>query len=313
MSGLFDNLRVRNVEVMLQLLSTTKRRRREYLHRRYNERANSFDATLSFLQSCGLVEERDRILDMNKESLSTDLKGMELSRLLIERLFAPNSIFREECLTYISRFDIVDGQVVYRPTGEQRSADSALRNLLMDLAVVSYDNINGRYVLAPSQYSLYVYASREACAITPSELEGLQVNRGELGLSAEHEIMSFERQRVGTPLAHRVVHVAVTDASAGYDIESVTVYSGCELVPRLIEVKAVPLHDYRFYWTANEIGMARALGCWYHLYLLPIGTRGQSLLDQLWIICDPSLAVLGSADTWDTDCNVVECRMRRDT
>ena len=82
-------------------------------------------------------------------------------------------------------------------------------------------------------------------------------------------------------------HVSRRDVGAGYDIESVTVLLRGEYEARYIEVKAVSSEDLNFFWSANEIEVAKELGTTYYLYLVPVSKRGKLDLAKLKTIQDP--------------------------
>ena len=89
-----------------------------------------------------------------------------------------------------------------------------------------------------------------------------------------------------------------------------TIGSEDQLYPRLIEVKCVSLENYRFFWTANEVATAQALGSWYYLYLLPSSGPGKLRIDMLRIIPDPQVAILNCPEQWSVEDNVLECKIR---
>jgi hypothetical protein len=133
-----------------------------------------------------------------------------------------------------------------------------------------------------------------------------------MGLAAERVVVEYERDRLGPEFASRVEHVALSNAAAGFDVQSVTLQSSCDILPRFIEVKAVSPTDYRFYWSANEMVVARTFGSWYYLYLLPIGSDGRPRRELLRMICDPHNTVLACPDQWSVETNVVQCRLVSD-
>jgi hypothetical protein len=132
-------------------------------------------------------------------------------------------------------------------------------------------------------------------------------DRKALGDAAEIMVLAYERARVGTDLANRVNHVATTNPAAGYDISSVT-RAPQNLEPRYIEVKAVSAVTFEFFWTENEVNVARLLGSYYFLYLVPVITDGQFLMEQLRIVRDAYATVLGTS-AFAVESNVRRCRL----
>jgi hypothetical protein len=295
---------------MLELLRDVAFREAEYLRRRYAERATHFDATLAFLRNSDIVRKQGKDLQLIANEIFSELSRANLQHVLLQRLIARANPFRDEVLSYLRQFRIVGGKAAHRPTTEQRSGESDLRNFLMELGVVNYDKTNRQYLIAFDHYTLFIQAVRPVFPLGPLEFRKRQKGNEDLGLAAETEIVKFELQRIGKQFADRVIHVAATDVSAGYDIESITVDSEDQLSPRFIEVKAVSLDDYRFFWTANELALARSLGSWYYLYLLPTTARREFLINLLRIVPDPAFQVLECQDEWSVEGNVLECKMK---
>lgn len=310
-SSSFDNLSLQHIRALLELLASTGLRRKEHIRRRYLERASHFDVTVRFLEQLKIVRDKGVALSTkSRRALRHDLRGDELNHVLIKRLLHSETPLREELCQYLRQFRIVGNKAVYRPTPDQRSAESALRNLLMEMAIVSHDRENEEYVLDSEHASLYAAASSLAGVVPPSQIRKRQKAREEIGLAAERAIVAYERQRLGDTLAKRVDHVAARNAAAGYDIQSVSVIGDATTIPRFIEVKAVSPTTLGFYWTANEVTVAHSLGSWYCLYLLPVDTRSDLRLDLLRVISNPHATVLANPDQWDVEHNVLRCQMK---
>ncbi len=81
------------------------------------------------------------------------------------------------------------------------------------------------------------------------------------------------------------------------------------ILPRYIEVKAVPAKNLRFYWTANEVGVAEVFGSWYYLYLLPVDRHGVFCTERLQIIADPHSVVLKPSSDWLVESNILQCSL----
>ena len=307
----FDGLRRDQILVLLDLLQNSEVVEREYIKRRYLERAPRFETTLHFLTSIGTVDEKERHLSIAPAFLAGAKQAHveDVAWLVLHWAFDKKTSFQAALISYLKRFHIVEGRAVYRPSEASNNAESGVRNFLMELGVVARSEKNGEYILSPQHYVLYARALHPSRAISPEALQRIQEGKESLGYSAEMAVISYEKERLGARLASRVDHVASRNAAAGYDIDSVTVCASGEVVPRYIEVKAVPRGTYQFYWTSNEIGVAEALGLWYYLYLLPVGKDGVFNLDALRIIQDPHSDVFGSASEWDTESDVVKCTM----
>ena len=69
------------------------------------------------------------------------------------------------------------------------------------------------------------------------------------------------------------------------------------LIAIKIEVKAVSLNDYRFYWSKNEMKAARIHGDKYYLYLIPCMGYKKFDLGKMKIIQNPHKSILKN-ESW---------------
>lgn len=311
----FEGLHEPHISVLFSLLQESGVRSRDYIKRRYLERASRFDSTLHFLTEIGAVHANkdDLIINRAFQTLQGPVTREDLATIVIDLIVCTESCFRSEMFEYIKRFRVTDGRAVYKPSLEQRSAESGVRNLLMEWGVVAFDSSENQYVLAPEYAAVYAHAQHCGRSVSPAELQCRRRNKEDLGLGAEQAIVAYECERVGPGLADRIEHVALKNVAAGYDIQSVSVTEGNGILPRYIEVKAVPPHTLRFYWTANEVRVAEFFGLWYYLYLLPVDRQGVFNLQGLRMIADPHSAVFGSAGEWIVESDVMQCSLASHT
>lgn len=305
----FNGLRRQQILTLLDVLQDSELKHREYIERRYLERAPRFEITLQFLTEIGAVQDDNSVLTSTPtiQVLSGHVTRQNLAQVLINLIVCGENRFRSDVFGYIEQFRVTDGRAVHRPTVEQRSAESGVRNFLMELDVVSYDASENQYVLSAEYSALYANARCPSLSVSPAELQRSRQEKEDIGLSAEIAVVSYERQRVGAQLADRVDHIARRNVAAGYDIRSISVVAGDRILPRYIEVKAVPAGTFRFYWSSNEVRVAESFGSWYYLYLLPIDRGGTFNLEDLWIIRDPHSVVLGSVNEWIVERGVLVC------
>lgn len=305
----FDGLQWAQVEVLVDLLRECELRSESYIEKRYKARAAHFAPTLDFLTHIGLIKQnKGRILSHEElaQSPNTDLR-----LLVLECILRSRGRYCTEITRYLGGFSLCDGEVSFRSDARNRSKESAVRNFLMEIGVVGYDSHKDRYVLAPEHFPLYVQAREDTTHYSPSRITSAVAGREEIGAAAEMAVMEYERERLGATLAHRVEHVALRNAAAGYDVLSATVTSTTSTTPRYIEVKAVSFRSYQFHWTHNEVQVSHLLGSLYYVYLLPVGPQGKFLMDLLVTICDPYNVVLVHGDGWLVEHDVLLCRPQR--
>ncbi len=307
----FDGLHEPQISALLNLLQESGLKKRDYIKRRYLERASRFDGTLHFLTEIGAVQEDKGELTINPafRMLQRSIAREDLATIVIDLIVCRENCFRSELFDYLRRFSVADGRAVHRPSVEQRSAESGVRNLLMELGVVTFDSSQNQYVLTPEHAALFAHARYCGGSVSPAQARCNRRNKEDLGLAAEQAIVSYERERVGPGLANQVEHVALHNVAAGYDIQSISLTAGNGLLPRYIEVKAVPPQTLRFYWTANEVRVAEFFGSWYYLYLLPVDRQGAFNIQGLRIVADPYSAVLRSAGEWIVESDVMQCSL----
>jgi len=316
--SLFKGLRFSQVCVLIELLQESELSFLDHLNRRFRDKATNFRETIGFLSAIGAlrIKESQVWTDLPFPLLSTGeavAPRREIAKLLIPILIQHKNEYREEMFEYLCRFDVINGRAVHRTSEKERSSESALRNFLIEIGIILYDEMNDCYVISSEHCGLYAMAKLGSGSIYPSVIKKQQCEREVLGLNAERAAVKYERRRVGTRLTHLVHHIAERNARAGYDIESVTETADGELVPRYIEVKAVPQNTFCFYWTANERKVAKVFGAWYFLYLIPVGKNGRIDIESLCTICDPCTIIGGTTGEWIIEDDVVRCCRRNDT
>jgi hypothetical protein len=307
----FEGLHEPQISTLLGILLESGIKNSDYIKRRYLERASRFDSTLHFLTEIGAVQNvnGELIINPSFQSLRDPITTENLTAIIIYRLVGRESLFRSELFDYVNRFRVLNGQVIYRPSVEQRSAESGVRNLLMELGVVRFDSSENQYVLMPENALLAAHARNVGLSVSPAEFRYSQRNKEELGFAAEQAIISYERNRIGPGLVDKINHVALRNIAAGYDIQSISVTESNRILPRYIEVKAVPAQTLRFYWTSNEIRVAEFFSSCYYLYLLPVDKIGDFDFERLRIIADPCSAVLRSSGEWIVEDGVLLCSL----
>ena len=306
----FEGLRLNQTTVLLEVLKNSARAERGFVERRFHEHASGFQETLAFLMSIQAVKAMGDTLTITEAFRSLEQNRAEgPAAVILHMLLETNTPYRREMLTYLRRFRIQDGIATYRPYVELQSAESAVRNYLIDLGVLSYDQSAACYLLAREHSSLYAFAWQEREGVSPAQLRQQMQAREALGLRAEFEMLRFEQLRVGSQFENRVIHIAAEDVAAGYDILSITLSQDTCVVPRYIEVKAVSSSTYCFYWTENELAMAKLFGAWYYLYLVPVGPGGCIDAENVRMLSDPHSAVLGPGSGWIVETGMVKCSL----
>ncbi len=320
MSGSLDErfdvlgkLEARHVQCFLSILSQSNMRRRQFIESSYGEQAPYFQETLQFLKNIKWVREQEDELFLTSDGESAGRQAQndaEIRKKLTEAMIREASPYQELVADYLAQFKMADSDLVHRPPISDRLQESQLRNLLMDLGLVTYRAADDLYLLEEAGVELYVWATNLRRPTSRKRLERNAQQNEELGFRAELAAFEYEKGRIGAEWAYRVEHVSADSPFACYDIKSVTLREG-KAVPRYIEVKAEPSDSHQFYWTASELEAARLLRTKYFLYLLPVATGGGFDLTRMLIVQDPFVSIYQNSQTWLIEENVILCRQRR--
>lgn len=180
----------------------------------------------------------------------------------------------------------------------------------MELGVVSYRTKQAEYVVSDRYLWAYALAHDNVRNTSPNAIAKKLSQRNELGNAAENAVLEYERKRVGPELACEVKHLAPSHPAAGYDIRSVTVGDRPASEPRYIEVKAVSSDTPCFFWSRNEVEVAKVLGPFYYLYLVPVRAQGDFDIARMIVISNPRSAVLGDDSEWVVESDGLRCCLK---
>ena len=305
---IYENLRFVHICSLLDTLSTTRLDRTSHIRRLFSENAEGFDEVVSFLSRLGMIVSEGQSLRLSVDWTTSDTL-LRRSQVL-QRLMGKRNRYRSELFRFVNQFRVLDGELAYRSSTQNRSAESGVRNFLMDVGIVRHVMGTEEYVLMPECASILASARDNANYVSPSLLAKDAADRTEMGYAAEKLIVEYERLRVGSCYIDRIDHISPRNCAAGYDIRSISLEAGGTVVPRFIEVKAVSSASFQFYWSRNEVDVARALSHWYHLYLLPVDRHGHFDIGGLKVIADPCNTVLPEGSDWTTESDALICYIK---
>lgn len=304
----FENLRVKNVQILLLAIHQATIRDRTYLQRIYDQTCEHFETTLTFLIDIGILLLDGRNITFSPKSiiflkvLSNSEHPLDILRsFLIKQLFNKQNYYSVQINDFLSRFTFHEDKMIFVPDSSENLSFAGLRNFLIDLELVEYDHKHPQYLLM-SEHLPPTVTHRQ---LSPSFFRFYNRKCEELGLKAELSVLVLEQERLSRfpELSSMVDHVANRDVHAGYDILSfdTPALTGSP-VPRYIEVKAVSQWDLEFYWTSNEIITSCEKKEQYWLYLLPVGSGCSFLIKNILMICNPYVTVFEAKDIWDREC-----------
>jgi hypothetical protein len=292
---------------LIDILCNTTSSDVDFIKSKYSDIAIDYNSASDFLSNLSLIEQKEKQITISPElkSLFKENNTDTLVKIfLLQKMINHNSPFREEVLQFLKLFELRGNDWTCTLTTEQRLGYSGIRNLLIDLDCIEYDSNASQYLLLLRSL-LLLKDSVDSFAITRKELSKLLEKREELGRNAELRIIEYEKQRLKEypNLISKIKHIADDNVRAGFDILS---FDGLDLqqsdMERLIEVKAVSMFSFKFYWSANEVNKAREAGNSYYLYLLPVESKLEFNITKLQVIRNPFVEIFSNPSKWEQSC-----------
>ena len=286
---IFGGVNLASVTVFVTLMSDRSRLEEALLARRYREQALNFDETLAFMIALGAVRRERRIIvrcPMLDEMFAALNSGIgHFYEGVIRIALQSSTDYGDEIRKVLRRTRLTDGIGWLRPA-DAGGDRYAVRNFLMDAKALRLDSRRDAYRFSDWMFD-HIIQTQYSHGTTPSRLRDIQQQQAELGRAAEEAVLAYEKRIVGSYDATSVVHIALSNVGAGFDIASLRRDASTdERLFRMIEVKAVSLSDWRFTLTRNEIDVARENCGHYFLYLVPIKS-GMPSVDDMEIVRDP--------------------------
>ncbi|MBL7184776.1 MAG: DUF3883 domain-containing protein [Phycisphaerae bacterium] len=304
----FDKISVRQISTLSEVLSESTLLKRELIESKYLRNATHFQETFEFLQDLNLVEERagQIILRGNYREFLGNFRNTQRPAQLVREFILSSFLNRATPYTgylvdFLSNFCWTGDRQEFTPTVHERLKYSGLRNFLIDLEFLHVDPEENRYTVV-AEYPLICSELQQKRELSSEDFAQILERKEQIGKTAEKAILEYERRRLSElpGIVDRIEHTSVSDVTAGYDIRSFEdkLDENGNVVPRLIEVKAVSFWCYRFHWTRNEIEKSKLHGQRYHLYLLPVVGIDKFNIERLKVVKDPYKAVFRNRNEW---------------
>lgn len=305
----FDKITFNNIHVLVDIIIFRSTNDIEYIESVFLNNATYFSDSLSFLQAIKFVTISDKnILPSsfikNIEKIRDKQRKDDQLKLIIVKMMLRNRKNKEliKFLQYCQNFSVDEDRkgFSHMPNLTKRLKQAGIRNFLMELDFIFKANDKDQYFIDNKYIDLMINLFEKETALTPEGLALIQKKQIELGNRAEQEILIYEKRKLKKfpSIAKKVMHIAKSNVNAGFDIESFCKKKAEKGIAKsiYIEVKAVSAIQNKFYWSANEITMAKKLKSNYYLYLLPVGLNNNFDIDKLKIIPDPYKSVYMSGD-----------------
>ena len=250
----FTNIRLGEINVFFECMISIQDKRPEYVKTVYQRRAQHYDDVLELLASLKLVNLSQPKLSITRKSKkfvsNTKVNKSKLKIELIDNLTKSRTDISTYANHYLQLFEKDKKYFIYKPILSENIKYSCIRNLFTELGVVKYNSEKSYYYLTKS-YDHLSQKHIKKKVFTPRQLRQLNEDNEKIGLLAEKEIMKYEKNRLSGYQSYvkKIKHIALTNVSAGYDISSFEIpKNNVSAEARYIEVKAVSIDSYQFYW-----------------------------------------------------------------
>lgn len=290
---------VRRLEALIEILQGTSDRRLQNARRLAKEKVVQFEAILALSVDLGLVSINESTDAFTLRELSTDWRE-DLTTLALKS----RGELKLALLSLLKHFSFNGAQFTYALRSNDGKIDSGARNLALEIGLLEYESETGQYSIPPAHLDEVLRFLSIHTA--PSVLEETTADNLRLGLAAELAVVDFEVESLSKfgELNLAVVHEALSNASAGYDIRTWEPAAQTHPVAfrkKFIEVKAVSVKDFRFHWTRNEMEWAERLGSQYYLYLVPVIGKDKFDMQALEVIQDPYQHFFNRPNSWQRE------------
>jgi len=171
---------------------------------------------------------------------------------------------------------------------------AVFRNYLLDAGMM--EDISGSIFILSDSYEQFFEDNIKLRknTITLEQLKEKQIIQEMQGRKAEEYVVEFERKRLkDNPQYTMIRQISDFDVTAGFDIVSFE-SKNSETIDRFIEVKSFHTIPH-FFWSANEVNVAKMKGKQYCLYLVDMDRYLNDDYEPI-VLCDPANEALNGSE-----------------
>ncbi len=303
---MFENIKYNQILNLIKIVCQVKDHNLDFIQTKYLSDSENFDNVLDLLTKIQVITTTNKKIYpdnfLNRNPIQNKLNEVTLKKYLIEKLLNSKCLYSREIVRYLGNFKLQNNYYQYNPSTNIRLKESDIRNLLIELDLVSYDSQLNIYKINQKYNDLYqkLDFTFHKCISLKSLNLSLR-KQAEIGKKAEYAILEFEKMNLKTypKLIENIEHTSQKDVQAGYDIKSWSVGNKPDkTLCKYIEVKAVSENNYEFKWTRNEINSSKKYKDQYYLYLLPC-SNNKFDFSALKIIQNPYNEIFGDKKYWE--------------
>ena len=302
----FEKLSLKQISVISKIINEITYFKIKFIEQKFLRDATNFEETIFFLEEMNLIKTKDNEIIIEKEYRdffseykNSNYRGDIIKKFLINKLLTTDNTYSEYLDEFLGNFD---ESKIFKAKKSQKIKYSGIRNFLMELGFIKLDIIKGYYKISKEYNNLLIDRNYKR-KTSFNKYKKILKEKERISFLAELEIIDYEKNKLKNLdfLVERVEHTSQYDVSAGYDIKSFEDYlDDCNKpITIFIEVKAVSIIDYKFYWTRNEIEKAKYYHKSYYLYLLPVKGNKKFYIENLKKISDPLNKVFMNHKKWE--------------
>ncbi|RJP70540.1 MAG: DUF3883 domain-containing protein, partial [Ignavibacteriales bacterium] len=256
----------KGILVLFELLNRINQKDIQYLKQLYSQSSDHFEECIDFLLSIKLISMNSGYIEPGP-SLNKFLLGRyndnQTKEFLINVLLNKRDKY---LLEYLEKFSASKDKYIFETMTSENLRFSNIRNLLIELEFIFYDNVQNKYELNEKYIPLFLDVIKEH-SISPDKLKKIMEAQDRIGKLAELKVLEYEKTRLSSrkDLVTKIEHISLKDTSAGYDIKSFTILDNLEMIDRYIEVKAISNNEIRFFLSQNEMKISAIYNEKYYL------------------------------------------------
>jgi len=239
-----------------------------------------YESILDHCKYCGLISVRNNKINLStlghrflKANSERYFEITEAQKQLIAERIVFKGAWSQNARELFEHFNVNHSNFIY----EYSTIDTVLPvnqnstiHLFKFLGIINEDEF---IIKVDKKYSGLVYeliADRKV--LSEQQLEKILLENRKLGVQAENAVVEFEKKRLNklgkSFQAEFVKRISPFNTAAGYDIESFDGITDDIFPNRFIEVKATQQDEIRFYWSSNEMKVAKKKKNSYWIYMM---------------------------------------------
>jgi hypothetical protein len=255
----------------------------------YSRHSSYLQETMNFLVDLD-------VLAVEKNNVNIKASVDNFQEILLNNLLK-NPLYCSLIQKYLQHFiKDINNNLIFIPNEKYNIITSSLRNFLISMKILEFDNVNNAYILLDPN----ILKSFKKKIFSPEQLQKKLEQQNKIGILAEKLIFQKEIQKVKNIDKNLIPdHVSLNDVSAGYDIKSYMKKNN-EIYEIFIEAKAVASSNYKFHLSVDEYQTALEFGDKYYLYLLPVDYSNSENFDyeKILIINNINKNIINKNSDW---------------